>query len=332
MKKYCDNTTRFTGFTLVEMLVVISILLLLIGIAIPAFTGVVQRVHQNQSQAIINQINAAIQAFQMDHSNSPTSPGSDATGLPPGSFVDGNNQTWYGCQAIVLYLTGYHDANGVYGSNQSSAFGWKTNRNSQTYGPYNDTEKLKVSPGNANGYTDTKQTLPNYNNTGQPMTFNHMIADQPGAGVMDAGKVSHPMFLDAFGSPILYFAGNYYNPATKVFGYKASPYNPQYLDGNFCHDGIHNQDLFGNVYNNGVYYNRGDGVDTGVQHLGPGNEITYQGVHSNLGAVFGPPPASYYTNSATGAFYRSDFMLMSWGASQQYGGSSKDDSNNLYGK
>jgi prepilin-type N-terminal cleavage/methylation domain-containing protein len=338
MKTYYDNSSRFTGFTLVELLVVISILLLLIGIAIPAFTGVVQRVHQNQSQAIINQLDGAIGMYRMDFSSSPTSPGSDANGLPPGNYVDSNNNTWYGCEAIVLYLTGYHDATGAYGSNSSSAFGWHQTRNSQTLGPYHDTDKLKVSPGNASGYTDTKQTLSNYNNTGQPMTFNHMISDQPNCGVIDpGGHNSHPMFLDAFGSPILYFAANYYDssPASKTyktFTYKKSQYNGNYLDGNFCHDGIHNQDLWGNVYNNGVYYSRGDGIDTGVQHLGPGNEVTYQGAYSNLTAVFGPPDPSYYTNSSTGAFYRSDFMLMSWGASQQYGGPSKDDSNNLSGK
>jgi type II secretory pathway pseudopilin PulG len=333
MKKHYDNSRRFTGFTLVEMLVVISILMLLIGVAIPAFTGVVKQVHKSQSQAIINQIDGAIRLFQTDHSSSPNSPGSDPTGLPNGSYTDTNGHVWYGCQAIVLYLTGYHNASGVYGANDSNAFGWRTSRNSQTYGPYNDTEKLKVTPGSAIGYSDSKNVVvPNYNNTGTDKTFADMIADRPNSGVMDAGEVSHPMFLDAFGSPILYFAANFFNPTTNAFAYRMSQYNNQVLDGNFCHDGIHNQDLFGNVYNNGVYYTREDGIDTGVQHLGPGNEITYNGVHSDLTPVFGPPPTSYCTNPATGAFYRSDFMLMSWGASQQYGGSVKDDTNNLYGK
>jgi prepilin-type N-terminal cleavage/methylation domain-containing protein len=352
MKKHCDNSSRAAGFTLVEMLVVISILLLLIGVAIPAFTGVVQRVHQNQSQAIINQMDGAIRAYQMDFSTSPTNPGSDANGLPPGNYipdptvkdVNGDPVAWYGGEAIVLYLTGYHDNTGVYGSNQSSAFGWRTSRNAKVCGPYNDMDRAKVIAGTTSSttlYSDTKATLTNYNNTGQPMTFNHMISDQPGTGIMDpSGKSSHPMFMDAFGAPILYFAANYYdsNPASstyKTFIYKKSRFNvngASLLDGNFCHDGIHDQDLFGNVYNNGVYYNRGDGINTGVQHTGPGLEVTWQGVYSNLTPVFGPPDPSYYTNSATGALYRSDFMLMSWGASQSYGGPAHDDSNNLYGK
>jgi hypothetical protein len=51
--------------------------------------------------------------------------------------------------------------------------------------------------------------------------------------------------------------------------------------------------------------------------------------------MFGPPPPSYYQNQTTWAYYRSDFMLMSWGGSKQwYTGSPmvKDNASNLYGK
>ena len=50
--------------------------------------------------------------------------------------------------------------------------------------------------------------------------------------------------------------------------------------------------------------------------------------------MFAPPPAGYYKN-ASGALYRNDFMLLSWGGDKQWygaGGSLKDDANNLYGK
>lgn len=365
MKNYSDNPTRVAGFTLVEMLVVILILLLLVGIAIPAFTGVVQAIHQGQSQSIINQLDGAVRAYQMDFATSPTSPGADPNGLPPSTYVDPNHNTWYGCQAIVLFLTGYHDANGIYGGTPSVGFGWHPNRNSPTYGPYNDSDKTKVLPsGDATGYTKASVTVPQTtvwdyktNDWAKDASGNLIYVDCPftlyndvsNAITDSGGHVSHPVFLDAFGQPITYYSTN---NATHTYATTGSGA----LADNYCNDGVHNNVMDSTQYpgsnstthtgssciGNGIYYHREDHTDTGLQHTGPGMDQTRSTWGSDLYAMFGPAPYSAtgasYTTNPSGVPYRSDFMLMSWGGDQQwYSGAAgsttiKDDANNLYGK
>ena len=273
-----------SGFTLIEMLVVITVLVLLMGIAMPAIISAVAYVHTSQSQSIINQLDQAVKLYQMDFSTAPNTPGGDPNGLPVSNYNDGAN-TWYGCQSIVLALTGYYyqDSSGriSYGANPSNGYGWKTGRNSQTLGPYNDSDKINVTPGGNSGYTTATKTIvppssviPVVAGAGNQTNTYTLINDVYPGAIADCGaKISHHVFLDAFGQAILYYSTN---NATHTYAYRPSGD----LADNFCADGFHDHDVFGNAYPGGVYYAREDVYWEQQVHPDPGQSGTQSGVYT----------------------------------------------------
>ena len=320
MRSYLNNSIHVVGFTLVEMLVVISILLLLIAIAIPSFTGVVLAVHTAQSQAIIDQLDGAVGLYKQDFGNVPPSyyfPTDSTTGLRL-KDSGGKDVRWYGCQAIVLYLTGYHQDPT---NSNNTLYGWRTNRNSRAMGPYNGTEALKVSPGGNKGYTTTVTTI---TVNGTPTKFNCVNDQNPAGSITDSGGMNaHPAFLDAFGEIILYIS---MNPAAATGGGTGTTTNgipfamggggggggggssfPNSLTDATCADSIHNTNLTGATIdpNDGAYYSRSDyaynstGHDPNARHDDPTLQTTWSNYGTNATVMFASPGSSYYTMPVT---------------------------------
>jgi prepilin-type N-terminal cleavage/methylation domain-containing protein len=330
MKSYRNNSIHVVGFTLVEMLVVISILLLLIAIAIPSFTGVVLIVHVAQSQAIINQLDQAVQLYKADFN-----------AVPPSTYTDSSNNNWYGCQSIVYYLTGYHTdpsdptrtAYGLQATYVDSSGNTHYQRNSRVYGPYNSTETLKVTPGDSSGYTTTVKQMPNTVLLKDPNGNQYWAKDPKGGtfpvtqlndvtgnAVKDSGGiVSHPTFLDAFGEVITYYSSNYTSSATTNAGQNAGlPFayggsgSGGYLRDGMCSDSVHNAGIDVNgkpvatEYDDGAYCNRQDHADVGSGHAEGGThpdptlQSTWNSVGSSDTPVFASPPQGYYTVPAGG--------------------------------
>lgn len=67
MQSRCGRRRRFRpAFTLVELLVVISIIVILIGILIPVIGGVRKRAYEANTRALIAQLSAQIEAYRSD--------------------------------------------------------------------------------------------------------------------------------------------------------------------------------------------------------------------------------------------------------------------------
>ena len=193
MRERCDNLRTVVGrkrpgglaFTLIELLVVVLVLLLIMAMVLPALGRAAMIVNRNKSQTIINQLDQAVRLYQQDFTTTPSTPGNDPNGLPPSSYTDPSGNLWYGSQALVYFLTGYHnDANG------NIAYGLKPNRNSPSYGPYYDAEKLKTSS-STGGMIET--------------TASSMNNDTDIWAIKDPNGNARPTFLDGFGKPITYY-------------------------------------------------------------------------------------------------------------------------------
>lgn len=271
------RSRRLPGFTLVEMLVVITIIAILAAMMLPAIGGITMLVNKNKSQSIINTLDAAVKLYQQDFSAGNSS---DPNALPPSNSISagGTTSTVYGCQSIVYYLTGYHDD-----PNNSNriAYGLKPNRNSPTYGPYLETDKLRVS--SAQGGTNDKLGAVNDNDV---------------YAIKDAGGTARPTFLDAFGKPILYYKGS----------------GGSYSADNTCADSHHGK-WGGGVYYSVMYRTASNGytyADIWEPQFGPvPDSSTFSYIRSgeaNVGTG----------TSASSLLYRSDFMLLSWGGDAKW--------------
>jgi len=69
----CSTLRNRSAFTLIELLIVIAIIALLAGLAIPAVTGALQSGKKAQARNDVQQIAAAIKAFQLEYGRLPTS-------------------------------------------------------------------------------------------------------------------------------------------------------------------------------------------------------------------------------------------------------------------
>jgi prepilin-type N-terminal cleavage/methylation domain-containing protein len=85
---------RFAAFTLIELLVVISIIAILAGLAFPAVNGALNSARKAQARNDVQQIVAAVKAFQSEYGRMPTT---DPAGTDPenewgDTYYQGDNE------------------------------------------------------------------------------------------------------------------------------------------------------------------------------------------------------------------------------------------------
>src|SRR5207249_10450501 len=81
---------RKAAFTLMELLLVIVIVVILVGLAFPAFQGVLERAKKVQAKNDVTQIVTAVNAFYTEYGRYPTTATTDATATygPGGSTTE----------------------------------------------------------------------------------------------------------------------------------------------------------------------------------------------------------------------------------------------------
>lgn len=127
--------TKQQGFTLIELLVIIAIIGVLIAIAFPVSTHVMQQAKTAASTNTVNTISAAINMFNEDHDFFPGQLDLDN---------DNTDDSWN--KSLVAALTGYlpkADGASISGD-MKEGFGFRMENRGKVYGPYNGTEKIKT--------------------------------------------------------------------------------------------------------------------------------------------------------------------------------------------
>ena len=85
-----NNKHKNTGFTIVELLVVISIIALLIGILVPAVQKARDSAKVTQSKSNIHNVTIALQNYALDHGdrNFSTAPDNLSSGVRTGLDIE----------------------------------------------------------------------------------------------------------------------------------------------------------------------------------------------------------------------------------------------------
>lgn len=186
---------RRRAFTLVELLVVVSILILLVGILAPSVAAMIRVARVKDSQVRCRLIEAAVMSYFSDFKDYPLSRNLDF----PSTYPSGTNRPWFGGELVVVYLTGYGPD-----ASADSKPGIKSGTTT-TLAP----DFLLVDDGKE-GYGF--RTFPG---GGGKVYGPYAGAEDFKTGVFLYGspaQESRPMFLDSFGNPFLYYRCD--NPAT----------------------------------------------------------------------------------------------------------------------
>ena len=95
--KVCDPKFRHRGFTLIEMVVVISLILVLISIAMPMYSNAILRAKESRLHQNLTTLNKVIQEYSLDKKHAPQS----LEDLVPGYLkfipedITGKTDTWH---------------------------------------------------------------------------------------------------------------------------------------------------------------------------------------------------------------------------------------------
>ncbi len=119
---------RRKGFTLIEMLVVIAVILALLGILVAAIGPAMQTASSVAAQNFLTSMSAATVAFERDHGF-----------YPPSDVTGGTMDTWAGAEIITQAITGVGkstvDGINGYGAKKMKSDG-SYSTTGRTYGPY----------------------------------------------------------------------------------------------------------------------------------------------------------------------------------------------------
>ena len=93
------------AFTLIELVVVISVIAILMGLLFPAFRGVQDQAKKTQAKSDLTQIATAVNAFYTEYGRYPTSATTNATAtLGPGGSTPENGGLFNELRAITFVL------------------------------------------------------------------------------------------------------------------------------------------------------------------------------------------------------------------------------------
>jgi len=178
---------RRRGFTLVELLTVISIIILLLAMLAPAYGKIQRQIKTQASQAVIGQLDLACRQYRGDFGDFPPS---QAAGY-----------TMQGSQLMALFLTGYGPDTGSDGTPSGllnvddgvDGPGFRVEARGKIYGPYGDVDKLRAQvkyydPGNGLSVTCPRFFVDAFNNPILYYRFN------PSSGYSAANNASGPGF------------------------------------------------------------------------------------------------------------------------------------------
>ena len=128
------------GFTLVELLVIVTIIILLLSILVPAAGTAYRAIERSISMAYIHQIGSGVEFYRNDFRDYPPSAKGANDFLPD----------WKGSQILVFLLTGYTDGDG------KADWGFQVVHEGRTrdFGPYNGTDKLPMSTSSPRTFVD----------------------------------------------------------------------------------------------------------------------------------------------------------------------------------
>lgn len=198
---------RHRAFTLVELLVVVSIIALLLGILVPAVNSARRQAKRTKVRAALKAMSGAMEMFRNDIGEYMPSMEVDNQGNPvndPVVGADTNNPNGavpiYGAHRLARALVG-HDLQG-YAKPTGDGTEYQMSDGTPLYpryGPYLDAEGVRIVydvPANAPGGYD-----PYAKYRGMRINF---VARRP----PDNLRPHAPMFLDVFNYPILYYRAN----------------------------------------------------------------------------------------------------------------------------
>jgi type II secretory pathway pseudopilin PulG len=208
MKSNVKQSSRKEAFTIVELLTVMSIIVILIGLLVPALNKVKQYAYEVKQKAQFHSIDAAIELFN-----------SEFDGYPPSDRFDPDRAEYCGamklCEAMMgRDLMGFHPDSTFRASGLSSlGVNLYPPQSDPTYqnslsarkGPYLPLE-------NANAY----QLVDLYTNVGNFSGDNFVLCDV-------FRRVTHIKTGQKVGMPILYYKANTANTQHDL----ANPDNPQ---------------------------------------------------------------------------------------------------------
>jgi len=212
MKSIIKHSNRKAAFTIIELLTVMSIIVILIGVLVPALNNVRKYAKKVKQLAQFHSIEAAIELFNNEND-----------GYPPSGALDGAGQHYCGAMKLCEAMMG-RDLLGFHPDSAFRADGLDSAGANPVYLPTDDNLKARIGPflqfENANAYM-----LAKIYGTGQTATFqeNNFVLCDVYTRQMRTGEKT--------GMPILY--------------YKAETSNNLH-DPNFAPQ---IQDNMGNIYN-----------------------------------------------------------------------------------
>lgn len=176
-----SHSRRRSGFTLVEMLVVIGVIVMLVGILLPAVNKAYTYAVRSHMQQNIQSIKSALESYKTDHSNYPLIDYTD-TQLATANYAGAVVLCW----ALVAPGNTAQDGSGNYSSGTDlPAPGFSIVPKGQVYGPYLMVDNFKL------------------------MTDAGMTTNVPGPYPPTSPPNEPNWYLsDRYGHPILYFKAN----------------------------------------------------------------------------------------------------------------------------
>jgi type II secretory pathway pseudopilin PulG len=157
MKSIIKQSSRKAAFTIIELLTVMSIIVILIGVLVPALNNVRKFAQKVKQMAQLHSIEAAIELFNNEND-----------GYPPSAALDGAGQPYCGAMKLCEAMMG-RDLLGFHPDSAFRADGMDNAGIKNIYSPTDDNLKARLGPylqfENANAYMlakiyGTGQTAP----------------------------------------------------------------------------------------------------------------------------------------------------------------------------